>query len=380
MLNNNEAICLASEILENAGDYLENNPDNARILQVLKWRINNLVPDTTDKRIIFLSQFFDGYIDDIWRNMAIELTYESGGQGEEILRETIEQIGKKLKRISIYLFEDETLKYYETFSDMSKLYIEKLRELERKRYGVKISYSIGKIKNPENLSGEKKIISETLDNAKAVIKCEHTLSGGMLSNYFLNVDKIIAKPEYLEKISTAYISKLNEISVDISYLAFIEKDSGPTGSLILLHSIMNKTKKPSFIVDLKKRTDIGRIKGIDPKTGENVAIISDTATTGDTIMNVANFLRKKGLITPYAVVLFDREIGAQERLKEYGIELIPLLTENDLEKSGMIEPIEKRIVDLREKTTIPPSKYKIDKFQDLIGAEIYQQIKDVTIF
>ena len=54
--------------------------------------------------------------------------------------------------------------------------------------------------------------------------------------------------------------------------------------------------------------------------------MDDLITGGGSIILTANRLRDEGLFVEDAVVLFDRESGGRERLAEFGIRLVSILT------------------------------------------------------
>ena len=373
-IEDKELVCILSELLENAGDILAREPENSAILRVLTSRIGELTKSSTDKRLVGLSQFLEGYVDDIWGNMAIELTMNQ--VAEKIFRTLIQESGKKLIEISECLFEDKNLEFYETFSDLHISYQSKLDELTKMK--DTITYSTGQMQHPDNVPVGKKGILEVLSEKEAVLKCEHTLTSGTQSDYFLNIDNILSDLESMDKISDAYAMEVEKIKGEIDKLAFIEKKAGPTGSIFLLYPIMVKTQVSSFIVDLKKEIPIGRIKGVAPEAGGSVAIISDTSTTGETLLKAANILREEGVKTPYAIVLFDREAKARERLREYDIELISILSLSDLERAGMIEISSKEILP-KEKVIIPPAKWKIERYEKGVGEKTVEQMKELMI-
>jgi|SRR5579875_101611 len=59
--------------------------------------------------------------------------------------------------------------------------------------------------------------------------------------------------------------------------------------------------------------------------GQTVLIIDDLITGGTSVIETAQQLRDAGLFVKDAIVLVDRRQGARERLKRYGINLIPIL-------------------------------------------------------
>ncbi|MEX2236310.1 MAG: phosphoribosyltransferase family protein [Dehalococcoidia bacterium] len=59
--------------------------------------------------------------------------------------------------------------------------------------------------------------------------------------------------------------------------------------------------------------------------GQNVLIMDDIISTGGSIIETTETLREAGLLVTDAVVLVDRQLGAKQRLKQHGINLITIL-------------------------------------------------------
>ena len=61
------------------------------------------------------------------------------------------------------------------------------------------------------------------------------------------------------------------------------------------------------------------------REGETVLIIDDLMTTGGSLIETLSTLKGSGLVVHDAIVLVDRGQGGGERLKRYGLHLVPLL-------------------------------------------------------
>ncbi len=166
---------------------------------------------------------------------------------------------------------------------------------------------------------------------KCLIKSEtecFRLSSGKLSPYYIDLRKILfGDPECLDIVSNEIVSRyLNKISYDFIACKAL-------GSVPLVTAISLKTKRP--IIVLRERYKDYGIKGsivgpIEHVRNKHVVIIDDVATTGNTILEVANIVRNYGGIVRYAIVIVDREEGAQEFLRKNGIELLCLFKRHDL--------------------------------------------------
>jgi len=133
-------------------------------------------------------------------------------------------------------------------------------------------------------------------------------SGGV-SDFFYDIDASITDPSSLKSVVDFYAEKINDINdkqKKADVLAFIEKDSGPVGALLLMSSIVERTKLPAIIVRLRKRLDLNAIKGNGQYTNQNVILISDVATSGGSLKNAITKIEALGANVIGAIVLVSR--------------------------------------------------------------------------
>ena len=134
----------------------------------------------------------------------------------------------------------------------------------------------------------------------------HGVNTGKECGEYYDIDKALSNEETAVNITAWYVDNINEISrkTKIDALAFIEREDGPVGALPLMKLISSQTKIPSFIVRPRKRIHSSAIKGINKIHGKNIAIISDVATSGFSIENVANLLTnfKSNVVAAITVV------------------------------------------------------------------------------
>ncbi|MEF8807720.1 MAG: orotate phosphoribosyltransferase, partial [Natronomonas sp.] len=64
--------------------------------------------------------------------------------------------------------------------------------------------------------------------------------------------------------------------------------------------------------------------------GEEVIVLEDIATTGQSAIDAVEALRDAGAVVDRVLVVVDREEGARENLAEHDIELQSLVTASDL--------------------------------------------------
>lgn len=195
------------------------------------------------------------------------------------------------------------------------------------------------LENPDEASLLVDIIGKSLKNS------EHTLTEGLRSSQFLDLDLSLADINISEKLTDTIASKFKTLEqIDeckIDKIALIDKgDIGPVGLISLKSSLSKKVNKESIIVRIQKYLVRSAIKGELTK-GDNVAILSDIATTGFTIHQAAQKIWAYGGKIAFALVVIDRLQGATENLGRKGIHLISLTSVKSLDESKREEIIKK---------------------------------------
>jgi len=369
-----DCLILTKELLEDVGDNLAGENKQPKLLKVFVHRIEDITKDTKDKRLHFLMFFLREYVDRIWTDMGIEVTAPINGS-YKICNKFFSNIGNRLVNLADFLFNDEDIKYYEEFSNLIEIYEKTLRKLISKNIETK---ELEKEKknttsldfdsfNLINFNSEKKKAFELLLKANAIISKEEDLiilTGGIKSDFFVDTDKFIYNLQILEKTSDLFVNKIKKFD-DITKLAFIGKGNGPFALIFLANTIAQKSSKNFFLVDLKKSSDLGKIKGADVNSKDNICIITDTTTSGDTVQNVAKAIQKENGNVRRCITFFDRELGAREYLHDKGINLHPLLTQTDLEEYHIIGTIPKTGMRASqiENAVIPLAKQKVEEYK-----------------
>lgn len=99
----------------------------------------------------------------------------------------------------------------------------------------------------------------------------------------------------------------------------------PVGGLLLATAFSLESSVPLIYPRLKPEGTGPR--GIEGRfsPGSRALLIDDLVTGGSSIAETAQFLGEHDVVVHDAVVLVDREMGAQARLKQHGIHLISIL-------------------------------------------------------
>jgi orotate phosphoribosyltransferase len=150
------------------------------------------------------------------------------------------------------------------------------------------------------------------------------LRSGQISNQYFDKYLFEARPDLLAEIADK-MAKLVPAGTDV--IAGLELGGVPVAAAISL-----KTGLPATYVR-KVAKNYGTCKlaeGAEVK-GKKVCIIEDVVTTGGQIIMSANDLRKLGAIVTDVVCVILRGADSRALLAKEGLNLIPLLTMEELE-------------------------------------------------
>jgi orotate phosphoribosyltransferase len=158
----------------------------------------------------------------------------------------------------------------------------------------------------------------------AIRKGEFTLSSGKKSTYYIDLKLAYTNPEIMMGIVSGMGKKLEGLKVD--RIAGME-----LGAVPLAVALSMNTEIP-FVIVRKERKGHGAIKRIEGMIikGDNVILVEDVVTTGESLARTAEIIRGAGGKCTKAITIIDRLEGARENLQKINIALIPLLTIEDL--------------------------------------------------
>ena len=168
---------------------------------------------------------------------------------------------------------------------------------------------------------EREELIGALRAADAVRFGEFELSHGGTSDYYVDKYLFETAPDCLELIAEAFARR-----VDDERLAGVA-----LGAVPLVAATSVATGNP-YVIVRKSAKEYGtgnRVEGrFEP--AEELVVLEDIATTGQSTVDAVEALRDAGAVVDRVLVVVDREEGAREHLAENGIEMEALLTASDL--------------------------------------------------
>ncbi|MDP6612575.1 MAG: orotate phosphoribosyltransferase [Candidatus Hydrothermarchaeota archaeon] len=151
-----------------------------------------------------------------------------------------------------------------------------------------------------------------------------TLASGKKSDFYIDIKKAYTKPEVLMEI-TREMARLikNEKADKIAGVA--------VGAVPLVTALSLESGLPFLIVrkEMKGHGTGNKIEG-ELRAGENVIIVEDVTTTGESVLKAVEAIRDVNALCDRVVVVVDRNEGAVEHLASQGITLLPLTTSREL--------------------------------------------------
>ena len=148
--------------------------------------------------------------------------------------------------------------------------------------------------------------------------------------FFFNLDELLLTPKRVKVIGPAFLKEVKEAmeSEHVNKLCFIEKLYGPVGAVSLLPYLVEKTGLPSIIYRPAHWNPKSKITGKVTKA-DRICVVYDLAVTGGALLDCMYFLERSypKVEVVSAVVLYDYNVGAKEKLLKQDVKLrsiIPL--------------------------------------------------------
>ncbi|MFC7074803.1 orotate phosphoribosyltransferase [Halovenus rubra] len=166
-----------------------------------------------------------------------------------------------------------------------------------------------------------KSLIDLLQSAEAVKFGEFELSHGGTSDYYVDKYLFETDPACLDAIADSFANRIDETKLAGVAL----------GAVPLAATTSVATGNP-YVIVRKQAKEYGtgnRIEGTLDED-EEVVVLEDIATTGQSAVAAVNALREAGATVDRVLVVVDREEGARENLAEIDVELDAILTASEL--------------------------------------------------
>lgn len=171
---------------------------------------------------------------------------------------------------------------------------------------------------------EKQGLLDALIKIEVIKKGEFTLRSGEISPIYIDCRSIISYPTLLRAAARALWDKIKHLKP--SLLCGVPTTALPFATAISLdqHLPMLMCRKEAKAYGTKKP-----IEGVF-KRGQHCLLIEDVVTTGGSVLQVAEILKKQGLQVSEIVVLVDRQQGGKKALMAAGYQLHSVFTLDEL--------------------------------------------------
>ncbi len=161
------------------------------------------------------------------------------------------------------------------------------------------------------------------------------LASGVRSRVYFNLKTTMLHPEGAAQCARGLLAVLDGLDAD--YVGGLEMGAVPLLSVVAALSADSGRPVAAFFVR-KKPKDHGTalmIEGLDDLGGETLAgkrvvLIDDVATSGGSIVLAADQVRSAGGVMTDAIVIVDRQQGADIKLAAQGVTLHSLFTAAEL--------------------------------------------------
>jgi len=162
---------------------------------------------------------------------------------------------------------------------------------------------------------------DLLRSADAVRFGEFELSHGGTSSYYVDKYLFETDPDCLAAIAQAFAERVGETKL-----------AGVALGAVPLAATTSVVSGNPYVIVRKKSKEYGTGNRIEGRLadGEEVVVLEDIATTGQSAVDAVEALRAAGATVERVLVVVDREEGGRENLADVGIELESLVTASDL--------------------------------------------------
>jgi orotate phosphoribosyltransferase len=169
-------------------------------------------------------------------------------------------------------------------------------------------------------------LKEALKACQALQYGDFTLASGKRSKYYIDIKKASTDPAILSYIAEAMEAEMRRAGKKVDAIAGVV-----LGSVPLAVALSLRTGIP-YVMVRKEKKDHGTGKLIEGtlKEGARVLVVEDVVTSAGSSAEAVVILRNAGAKVDSVLAVIDRQEGGAARLSEIGVELLPLLTAEEV--------------------------------------------------
>jgi len=157
------------------------------------------------------------------------------------------------------------------------------------------------------------------------------LKGGGTSNMYINMRNSLGNPKLFDRLT-------REISLKIDNSSNINVCGVPDGGVPFASVAGFLSKNPVLIVrKTEKKHGLGGLVFGGSNENKDCVLIDDVISTGTSLIEAVDILRKEGYTVKRAIVIVNREMGGVDNLKKNGIDVEYITTATKIEK-GIFDP------------------------------------------